>query len=159
MRYSDSYQKTRDIDWFFRAEGKCIHVASNGGELPYIVNDIEWLRNIQAQVSTLEEVKGIEVIVNEQYVGERTTAIANNYLQNGIETVTREQIRNLYLSSFIAMARKGFYSYDRIPYSNSYMFICGPKTAVNMDIELPTDEVQIIFMEEDKSLFLVERYF
>ena len=57
------------------------------------------------------------------------------------------------------MARKGFYSYDRIPYGNAYMFICGPKTPVNVDIELPTDEVQIIFMEEDKSLFLVERYF
>lgn len=156
MVYSESYQRTRDIDWFFRAGDRCIHAASNGGVLPYLVNDIERLRTVQAQVSMLEEVKGIEVIVNEQYVGERITAAANSYWQNGYENVTLEQVRGYYLSSFQPMAQKGFYSYDRVPDSNAYMFICGPKNPVNVALELPAVDAQIIFMEEDKSLFIVE---
>ena len=159
MVYSESYQKTRDIDWFFRAGDRCIHVASNGGKLPYLINDIEHLRTLQAQVSMLEEIKGIEVLVNEQYVGDRIAAAANSYWQNGYENVTLEQIRGFYLSSFMSMARKGFYSYDRVPDENAYMFICGPKNPVNVAIELPLADAQIIFIEEDKSLFIVEPNF
>lgn len=159
MEYSESYQHTRDIDWFFRSGERFIHVASNGGELPYFANSIEQLRMIQAQVALHNNVDGLEVIINEQYVGERIAAIANNYWQNGYEEVTLEQVRGNYLSSFIAMAQKGFYSYDRVPGSNAYILICSPKQPISIEIQIPAADDQIRFEREDKSVFFIELYY
>lgn len=156
MEYSESYQLTRDIDWFFRTGERCIHVASNGGILPYFVNDIVRLRTEQATVALLENVKDMDVVVNEGYVSQRVAASYDFYARNGYDMVSLQELRSAYLSSFIAMALKGFYSYDRIPQSNAYMLICSPSKPITVGIQLLEADPEILFVEDDKSVFLVE---
>lgn len=56
MKYDERYLSNRDIDWFFRVNGKPVHVSSAGGSLPDRINDIEILREIQYQVSLLPDI-------------------------------------------------------------------------------------------------------
>ena len=156
MVYSEAYQRTRDIDWFFRSGDRCIHVASDGGALPYFVNDVQRLRTEQAEVSMLEDIKDVEIEINESYVKQRITAIVENKRRNGSDNVNKQSVRTSYLASFIAMARKGFYSYDSAHSGDSaYVLICGPKEPVEIGIQLLEADGEVLFENEDKSFFLV----
>ena len=85
-QYNDSYQRTRDIDWFFSCKGKFFHVASNGGKLPAIVK-VNENQKIQHYFALQEpNNRGMLVVANEE---------------------------NYDLSSFMEYARKGFISIDR----------------------------------------------
>ena len=85
-QYNDSYQRTRDIDWFFSCKGKFFHVASNGGKLPAIVK-VNENQKIQHYFALQEpNNRGMLVVANE---------------------------KNYDLSSFMEYARKGFISIDR----------------------------------------------
>ncbi len=160
MEYSEAYQRTRDIDWFFQSGNRCIHVASNGGILPCFVNNVLRLRAEQAKVSMLEDIKDVEIVVNESYVNQRIAAIVESYRRSGSENVNEQNVRASYLVSFIAMARKGFYSYDRANSGESaYVLICGPIRPVEIGIQLPEADGEIHFEDEDKKFFLVDTHY
>ena len=135
MKYSKEYQRTRDIDWFFRKGNRCYHVASNGGLLPDFVNDVLRLREEQANVSSLDNIyESIDdVNLNHQYVNERIKRIIEQYriYNNEQEIPSIEEMKKAYLKSFIEMAKKGFYSYDRALEGDSkYVLICGPQEPI-----------------------------
>lgn len=126
MKYSETYQRTRDIDWFFQYHGRNIHVASNGGKLPEFVNDIHRLRKEQAEVSLLEDIEDISIRVNDEYVDSRM-AILRQFDSTKQDEEERLSSKNDYLRSFVDMAKKGFYSYDRaLDDEYKYVLICSP---------------------------------
>ena len=101
--YNIDYQRTHDIDWFFKFNNRCFHIASNCGVIPSII-DISDNRNLQFEIANLEEVSdAIFVIDNSE---------------------------GLDLSSFEEYAKKGFISLDRVDgdfESNHYFVVAVPK--------------------------------
>lgn len=109
-RYDAHYLETHDIDWFCRIGNTAMHFASDGGALPEKVNDREQLRAIQHAVAIQDDVlEKAEIIINKQYV---RRVLGNNDDLNAF---------NNYVESFVAMARKGFVSFDRMPEGDEYM--------------------------------------
>lgn len=132
MKYSESYISSHDIDWFCMVNGVYLHIASAGGWIPDQINEKEKLRIIQHQVELLENIpddeieyndEAIERVVNDTFRLERT-------IERRIAR-TREEIREQYLASFIAMARKGFASFDKTDIENledgHYHLVCKPR--------------------------------
>lgn len=159
MKYTETYQRTRDIDWFFQAGDKSIHVASNAGKLPDFVNDIQRLREEQAKVSMLNDVIGVQIIINTRFVDSIVAASVENLQKSGYNNISVEYIRNSYLASFIEMARKGFYSYDRYPNNEStYVLVCGPDKPVSVGMKLleMSNEIEL---SNEESFFLVKTKF
>ena len=122
MIITTEYQQTNDIDWFGIVKGKPCHFASNGGKIPKHV--INTLRELQSEVARLPEktdyeegdTEKINEIVKEQY----------KYLSEDgyIKTIPP---RTMYIWSFIQMAQKGFYSYDRDAETDTYFLVAKPK--------------------------------
>ena len=65
MSYSESYKITHDIDWFFQSQGRFFHVASNGGDIPNIIDDKN-NRQLQRMTEKLEKLFEVERINNNQ---------------------------------------------------------------------------------------------
>lgn len=158
MEYSEAYQRTRDIDWFFHIGDRCVHVASNGGKLPDFVNDILRLRQEQSKVASLELSSDSEVYVNQQYVEERL----RSELQYSIDGENSQGVSNIdieaYLTSFREMAHKGFYSYDRsLEDESKYVLICGPENNNHFikGLQLLEANDEIKFLDEEKLAFSV----
>lgn len=157
MRFSVSYQRTRDIDWFFRKGNRFIHAASNGGFLPYFVNDIQRLRMEQAKVSMLNDIEDIEIAINEPYVNQRIATAVNYLRRNGYEGADIQSMRDSYLASFVAMARKGFYSYDSaLSRTSVYVLICGPQKTQQIEIQLLEADDDIIFDNNDNIFYFLD---
>ena len=123
--YTESEVHTRDIDWFCAINGIYVHIASAGGRIPNLINDRRVLRTIQREVETLEDINtGEEIHIN-----------ADALDRIGVN-------REDYLPSFLRMAKKGFYSFDRTniydPEDNLYHLVAWP-THLVYDIEnMPT---------------------
>lgn len=126
--YLLNYQHTHDIDWFCKVLDKPVHLASNGGRLPrlsYTINELVKLQHLVANMN-----QPFRCVVNTQYM--------EDYLQQGryyegIDELSEEEFRQLlpeqfeiteeirnlsrsvllYGWSFIEMAKRGFYSFDR----------------------------------------------
>ena len=132
MKLSQQYINSHDIDWFATLDGRNIHVASAGAQIPNIVNNRKELRRIQESVRNLQEQYAIEI--NE-------AAIRQLY------DFTQEQMTD-YVSSFASMAHKGFYSYDKVDINNlsddRYYLVAYPKEAKEIGIELPELAVEDI---------------
>lgn len=131
-KYNQMYVETHDIDWFCRIGNTAIHCASNGGALPDKVDNKERNRKIQEEVAGMPNVVNSqeEVVINRAYV---ETRLGN-----------REAFDS-YTSSFVAMAMKGFVSFDRLiddDAPDTYVWIARPSQPVNMDIDLPTYDEQ-----------------
>lgn len=127
-KYDKKYQQTHDIDWFCRIGNTAMHFASNGGMLPIKVNNREVNSRIQHIVALMEDVVTDlnQISVNSQYVYER---LGKN---ESLEAYKR------YIESFVAMARKGFISFDRMQDSDIYVWIAKPIVSVDVAIdELP----------------------
>ena len=102
MAYSITEQYTRDIDWFILDNEKHVHVASAGGTLPNIIIERDTLNEANIRIAyDLPEIFDIEINPNLM----EFLDINDNSLPD-------------YLTSFISMAKKGFYSYDKTFISN-----------------------------------------
>lgn len=158
MKYSEAYQRTRDIDWFFQYQGRNIHVASNGGKLPEFVNDIHRLRKEQAEVSLLEDTGNAPVRVNDEYVDPRMIILRQNSpIKQDEEKMLSS--KNDYLRSFVDMAKKGFYSYDRdLDDKYKYVLICSPVDPKNVEnkIRFLDANEEIEFAEDHYESFYVK---
>lgn len=131
-----------DIDWFCFINGCPIHVASNGGELP---NNLYSDENL---ISAFNAARAIEPIhkwdINQEFINSRHESYS--YI-NGIEEneqddfllpefIERKEYGNLssehiaYSWSFIEMAKRGFFSFDRVD-ENRYRLIAHPVITQN----------------------------
>ena len=127
-QYHPSYIETHDIDWFCKIGNQLIHCASNGGNLPEKVNNRNQNRKIQEIVANLDDIIETwdEIAVNDEYV----------YARLG-QNESPEAYNN-YIASFVAMAKKGFISFDRMinrPGTDVYMWIAKPKRQMEVEIE------------------------
>jgi hypothetical protein len=126
--YLLNYQYNHDIDWFCKVLEYPVHLASNGGRLPRLSYTINELVELQHMVANMNQ--SFRCVVNTRYL--------EDYLQQGryyegIDELSEEEfrmmlpeqfeiseeIRNLsrpvllYAWSFIEMAKRGFFSFDR----------------------------------------------
>lgn len=149
MKYSKSYQQTRDIDWFFRDGEHLVHVATNGGPLPDFVNDVQRLRRLQARVSDLSD--KCNVSEADEYIDERFSD-PNNFskLHN------QEHWREDYVRSFRSMAQKGFFSFDR-DRDDIYHLICEPYPIIDSSSfsEIPACSDEIVFLNKEHTMFRI----
>ena len=147
MKFSMSYMQSRDIDWFCCIEGIYVHIASAGGELPNIVNNRKILRKIQLAVSRLNDIyEEKQIIFNEEVIKKRLRSNIDRLIKRGVEVnlYNEEESYRNYISTFAAMARKGFVSYDRINIfditDNRYSWVARPydfPQSRKPDLELP----------------------
>lgn len=124
--YPHHYLLSHDIDWFALVDGIPVHVASNGGLLPRDSYKISQLTSIQNSIQRIEG--RYRVGMNVEYL-ERYLRATESY--PGIDEMTPEEFRlmlpegydidrNLsrslqaYTWSFLQIAAKGFWSFDRI---------------------------------------------
>lgn len=102
MAYSLIEQHSRDLDIFLRDSNKLIHFASGGGLLPErAINSDEYNNLIIAEISRDQSEFEIEINPN-----------LSELLNLNQENLGR------YLVSFIEMARKGFFTYDKSKLGN-----------------------------------------
>lgn len=125
-KYDILYQQTHDIDWFCRIGNTAMHFASNGGLLPYKINNCDDISRIQHAVSLMEDVLTLpeQIEINKSYIYER---LRGNDSQDAY---------NSYLESFVAMAKKGFISFDRMLDDDMYMWIARPAKGININVSI-----------------------
>lgn len=144
--YSTGVIRIRDIDWFCRVNGVYVHVASAGGSIPNMINDYDVLRPSQRTVAGLDDINNDgEVYINEAFLNE--LGVNNKY----------------YRQSFVNMAKKGFFSFDRTnignPTDDHYHLVAWPNHLVEdvahipevvlrgLDFEDPTHLNNILLVE------------
>ena len=103
MAYSSADQHSRDLDLFFRDKVKCVHVASGGGSIPDILAATELLN--EAFAESVRNFEGPTLLDEEIEVNPRIAEII------GLPDNSTQMDR--YLTSFLALARRGFHSYDK----------------------------------------------
>lgn len=143
MPYSDLHIHALDFDWFIFGDKIKIHAASAGGKVPKIIQSY-----MKRNAVTYEAVKKMpdifdksEIKINHSII-DRLSKMSPEYIQKVCElfipTMPRENnivylnmtnkrelldfyFQNIYCQSFIAMAQKGFYSFDCVGLQgNSY---------------------------------------
>lgn len=119
-KHTYQYLSSHDIDLFFLVGEKAIHCATNGGMIPSSLNEIKSINNAKYAARGFQDIIPFEnLIINETYLAQVTNhqqqLIANLTARNNIPIpeFNSDIFSHFYLSSFIAMALKGFYSYDR----------------------------------------------
>lgn len=122
--YSASEIHTRDIDWFCAINGIYVHVASAGGDIPNFINDRRVLRPSQRAAEALEDINtDEEVHINETFLRGMNVDLEH------------------YLPSFVYMAKKGFYSFDRTnidnPNDGHYHLVAWPTHLVSNVENIP----------------------
>ncbi len=126
--YLLNYQYTHDIDWFCKVREYPVHLASNGGRLPrlsYTINELVELQHLVANMNP-----SFRCVLNTQYL--EGYLLQGRYYE-GIDELSEEEFRQLlpeqfeiseetrnlsrpvllYSWSFIEMAKRGFFSFDR----------------------------------------------
>ena len=139
MARSKEFLRSRDIDWAVKIGNNYIHVASAGGDLPKIVDDrlLEIWRELKE--TRYFDVSG-EVVVNEEYIMEKFSNM------RGISDDEARLSIEWYLCSFVEMARRGFYSFDRdvrTSFDDSkYRLVASPgKMRVEPEYNLPAVDI------------------
>lgn len=160
MRIRKDTLATRDIDWFCCISGVYIHAATAGCmKIPDKINDYGNLQDISRQVTTMQDiVDDDEVFINRAYIESRLNMVYDNQflvvedveVDNDNEKdayssgLSMQERVNLYASSFLYFARKGFYSFDRMnlsdPMDSKYALIACPKryTKTHIIENMPT---------------------
>ena len=110
--YPESEWSIRDIDWFVKIGDIYIHGASNGGVLPSMITKGQ-NRQIQQAVAKMDYLYADsenDIFINSDYVNQRLKG------QKGLLETDGDNFSpyNAYITSFKNMARKGFYSFDRV---------------------------------------------
>lgn len=161
--YRLNYQYTHDIDWFCRVNEVPVHLASNGGILPQRSYTIKKLVALQHKVANMQQ--NFRCAVNIEYL--------EDYLQRGeyyaeYDEITREDLRLmlperfeitnevsdlsnimlLYSWSFIVMAKRGFYSFDRREEDGLYHLVAWP---VDYDVQRFNKDVYDLLVEYNTS--------
>lgn len=154
-------QKTLDLDWFVYLLDAPIHIASNGGYIPgnfYKISELEETydrimsrsgdNDVEINGSYIESLDGYGYLDNQDF-----TSILKEHSLPEIGKVA------LYSESFVSMAQRGFYSFDRTDtYSpmgyEQYRLIAWPKNSNSVipswckDKDIPLVRMIQLFMRE-----------
>lgn len=137
MKIDDSILLTRDFDIFFRHEKdgviRYVHCATFGSLLPEDLNDDDYITSCVKEVAYSPTFLPLEEIVIEY---DNVNHILGLNTQEGL--VNNEERRNAYIRTFVIMASKGFWSFDRChdPHSepnwddNRFILIAHPKSTI-----------------------------
>lgn len=147
MTHSKVFLRTRDIDWAVKIGKDYIHVASAGGDLPKIVDD-NLFKIWQELKKTRGLIDGGDVIVKEEYISEKYAEFRE---VNADEADFRIQ---WYICSFVEMASRGFYSFDRdvrTPFEDSkYRLVASPgQMRIMPEYNLPVVDLELEPIELD----------
>ena len=116
MPFSSSFLSTHDIDWFIFVNRKLVHVASAGGFIPEAV--LNNLDQTYYYVASLPDINSTDSI----------DTIDQHFLSNQIGISSEE--RENYLWTFMKIAQKGIYSFDRTVITdiqdNNYHLVAWP---------------------------------
>jgi len=150
--FKREYQLTHDIDWFCLLNGIPIHAASNGGIMPRKLCTVEELREIQNTVKIAEDLYDFEINRNvEISPNPYLDDFGDNFYYFFPEAVGLFGEYNLtnsqkaYYWSFVKMAKKGFYSFDKCKNSNSYQIVAWPKQCSYGDKRLTQILMPVIY--------------
>lgn len=136
--YRKIYQYTHDIDWFAKCFESPIHAASNAGDIP-----------IAMSVSALQKLQSVVQNTNPEFDYELNIDVINQHISGSYEDEDIEYIEDhvsdlfssfmgdddffmlptnlkLYSRSFIEMAKRGFYSFDRDRTTDEYFLVAWP---------------------------------
>lgn len=125
--YTNEYLASHDIDWFCIINDTPIHAASNEGDLPYNIkhNALKNRENQNYAFSREYKYNFNEIEINFNQLN-RIIKTPEDY--SPFEII---EMKNNYLRTFIDMARRGFYSYDRFEYKEfedfKYVLVAYPK--------------------------------
>ena len=136
--YDIDYQVTHDIDYFFVMQTmemtKPIHIASNGGVMPDKLGSMAFIQKSQNDAFNLPSQFDYELNMDylnqlnaEDFPMEENLA-ESGFLQTEHYTQFNDRIDlpfhlKVYAYSFVEMARRGFWSYDRLTeYSTQDMY-------------------------------------
>lgn len=122
--YTESEIHTRDIDWFCAINGIYVHVASAGGNIPNFINNYSVLRPSQRAAEALVDINtDDEIHINEAFLRGMNVNLEH------------------YLPSFVRMAKKGLYSFDRTnvdnPEDDHYHLVAWPTHSVSNVENIP----------------------
>lgn len=144
--YNHDYLVTHDLDCFFVMNGAKTHIATNGGIVHPKIGTVEELRAMQTQVANMEGTH--DFFLNSGYLSLLEASdfpsqedlmrldldnrqLFERELFEGTEYAELPFHQKLYCSSFVEMARKGFWSLDRVGImpdgTDAYMLIAWPK--------------------------------
>ncbi len=167
--YNIGYQLTHDIDYFFIQdfgnEAKSIHIASNGGVMPDRLGSMAFIQKCQNQAFTLP--MQFDYVLNMDYLNQLNAEdfpspeemAESNFMNTAhysqFDNLTLSHHIKLYAYSFVEMARRGFWSFDRLTEAsgedmlnnevraNVYQLVARPKLPENGRFNMP--EVGYIF--------------
>lgn len=118
-KHTPNYLKTHDLDVFFLYQGSGIHYASNGNLIPGQVNFIKTLNAARMEVAHFPNIiSWNRLYINRLHIdelyAEQERVIEETCRENEVEPfrLDRDAFETFYLSSFVRMAMKGFYSFD-----------------------------------------------
>lgn len=150
--HHDAYYANLDLDWFCRINNVNIHVASMGRNIPAIFSD-RILASIYEEVSTIEMAAwngGVGFWYNEVLLRRRLQL-------DSIYSIGR------YLSSFVVMARKGFFSFAPISVDTTdtkYYLMAKPiqnaDRVINSIPVMDIPELDVQGIDADTPVFLVD---
>lgn len=107
MKYSEEYMQSHDIDWFCKINELPVHLASNSGVIPEFANDRK--NNVNNQTNAYNssyQFEESEIQINESYI--------NHLFDIETNMIDKEHKKEMYLRSFVDMARRGYISMDRV---------------------------------------------
>lgn len=123
--YSIDYQVTHDIDYFFVLNDFPTHIASNGGVMPNKLGSIAFIQETQNKAFSLP--MQFSYKLNEDYLSqlnaedfpsisdlEDTGFLQSEHYIQFHDNADMPHHWKLYSYSFVEMARRGFWSFDRL---------------------------------------------
>lgn len=134
MKIDDSILLTRDFDIFFRHETDGgiipVHCATFGSLLPEDLNDDDYILSCGEEIATSPLFLPLEKIVIQD---DNVNHVLGHNTPEGL--LNNEERRNAYIRTFVNMARKGFWSFDRYhrphsephPDDNRFILIAFPR--------------------------------
>ena len=142
--HNHAYQLTHDMDCFFEINGYPIHIATNGGIVSSKLGTVEELIEQQSVVTKLEHsfdyelnTAFLESLSIEDFPTDRDFAEIDREFLYFDGLFENERYHNipfhwkLYSHSFVEMAKKGFWSYDRVDVNeygtDMYVLVASPK--------------------------------
>ena len=125
---TEEFQIMNDIDWFCIMDGTPIHVASAGDLLPAMYANkktVAFMKSLLNSILTLPLRYGYKLndyyldnyVLNEgyEYLGEHDNPVGQDMDDDWFSIMTHNEPlpKKLYSTSFVEMARRGFYSFDK----------------------------------------------
>ena len=156
IMYRKIYQYTHDIDWFAKCFESPIHVASNGGDVPIVMRASE-LQKLQSVVQNTNPEFDYELnidVINQHISGsyedfenmeDHVSDLFSSFVGDDDFFMLPTNLK-LYSRSFIEMAKRGFYSFDRDRTTDEYFLVAWPvkKDADKTKISLNNISADII---------------